>query len=79
MSLLILGRTGESKILTTLGHEIEIRIVRIETDRVLLDVATRISGQNDDKARWPEMPNAPLEAEAEAAERRCSGSPRSGC
>lgn len=51
MSLLILGRTGESKILTNLGHQIEIRIVRIEPDRVLLDVATRISGQDDDKAR----------------------------
>lgn len=41
MSLLILGRNGERKIVTNLGGEMEIRIVRIETDRVLLDVTTR--------------------------------------
>ena len=41
MSLLILGRCGESKIITNLGGEVEIRIVRIEADRVLLDVNTR--------------------------------------
>lgn len=41
MSLLILSRCGESKIITNLGGEVEIRIVRIEADRVLLDVNTR--------------------------------------
>jgi sRNA-binding carbon storage regulator CsrA len=41
MSLLILGRAGESRIVTNLGDEIEIRILRIEADRVLLDVTAR--------------------------------------
>ena len=44
MSLLILGRNGERKVVTNLGDEIEIRIVRIEPDRVLLDVTTRKNG-----------------------------------
>lgn len=41
MSLLILGRSGESKVITNLGDEVEIRVVQIEPDRVLLDVSTR--------------------------------------
>jgi hypothetical protein len=38
MSLLILGRAGEKKIIANLGSEVEIRVLRIEADRVLLDV-----------------------------------------
>ena len=43
MSLLILGRAGEKKIIANLGSEVEIRVLRIEADRVLLDVRSMSS------------------------------------
>lgn len=57
MSLLILGRTGESKIVANLGGEVEIRIVRIEAERVLLDVTTRRNRASRVDNNFPHLSN----------------------
>jgi len=57
MSLLILGRNGECKVVTNLGDEIEIRIVRIEPDRVLLYVTTRKNGASYVASKLPQLLN----------------------
>lgn len=41
MSLVLLGRAGETKVVANLGGEVVIRVVEVRDGRVLLDVSTR--------------------------------------
>lgn len=49
MSLLILGRAGETRVLANLGQEVCIRVVEINADRVLLDISTTKTRPGNDK------------------------------
>lgn len=40
MSLVLLGRAGETKVVTNLGTEITIQVLEVRNGRVLLDVST---------------------------------------
>lgn len=40
MSLVLLGRAGETKVVTNLGAEVVIRVIEVRDGRVLLDVST---------------------------------------
>jgi len=41
MRLLLIGTIGDSKVVSNLGAEIEIKVVNIKNNRVLFEVVTR--------------------------------------